>query len=63
MQGCIGRDPLALREHKQVAAYDIAPGYTHLLAIANNQRTRCRKIAQRFKNMLGVRFLNDGHGN
>ena len=63
VHGRIGSNPVALLQHDQIAAYHIAAGYTHPLAVANNQRTRRRKIAQRLKDMFGARFLNDGYGN
>ena len=56
----VGRNPVALRKHDEIAAHHLPAGDAFALAIANDQRTRAGQVAQRLQNALGAGLLHDG---
>ena len=55
----IGRHPVSLRKHDEIATHHLPAGDAFALAIANDQRTRAGKVAQRLQNALGAGLLHD----
>ena len=56
---CVGRHPVALGKHDEIATHHLPAGDSFALAIANDQRTRTGEIAQRLQDALGAGLLHD----
>ena len=56
----IGRYPVAFGENDEIAPHDVPAGDPPALAVANDERTRAREVAQRFQHALGPCLLHHG---
>ena len=55
----VGRDAVALGEHDEVAAHDLAARDAPPPAVADDERARARQVAQRLERPLGLPLLEE----
>jgi hypothetical protein len=61
-QHTVRGDAIALGQHDDVSASDLAAGDADTVAVAYHQRSGAREVAKRFERLLAASLLDDGDG-